>query len=57
MADLAHSSALNQSTNHMTPTDIHSANATLATQSPLDVVRWAVARANGRALVSTNFRP
>ncbi|HSI34577.1 MAG TPA: phosphoadenosine phosphosulfate reductase family protein [Tepidisphaeraceae bacterium] len=41
----------------MTPTEIQSANATLATQSPLDVVRWAIAHANGRAVVSTNFRP
>ncbi len=32
-------------------------NAQLRTQSPLDIVRWAIARAGGRALVSTNFRP
>ena len=41
----------------MTPTEIQSANTTLATQSPQDIIRWAVARSNGRALVSTNFRP
>ena len=32
-------------------------NAELRTRSPLEIVRWAVARSNGRALVSTNFRP
>ena len=32
-------------------------NAELRTQTPLDIVRWAVARAGGRAIVSTNFRP
>lgn len=32
-------------------------NAQLRIQSPLDIVRWAIAQAGGRALVSTNFRP
>lgn len=32
-------------------------NAKLRPQSPLEIVRWAVAQAGGRALVSTNFRP
>ncbi len=32
-------------------------NAELRGQSPLDIVRWAVAQAAGRAVVSTNFRP
>src|SRR5512145_1644241 len=32
-------------------------NAGLATKSPLEVVRWAIAQAGGRAVVSTNFRP
>lgn len=32
-------------------------NAELATKSPLEVVRWAIAQAGGRAIVSTNFRP
>jgi phosphoadenosine phosphosulfate reductase len=41
----------------MTPTDIQSANATLATQSPQDIIRWAVSKSAGRGVVSTNFRP
>ncbi len=32
-------------------------NAKLRSQSPLEIVRWAVAQAGGRAIVSTNFRP
>jgi phosphoadenosine phosphosulfate reductase len=32
-------------------------NAELRAQSPLEIVRWAVAQAGGRAIVSTNFRP
>ncbi len=32
-------------------------NAELRAKSPLEIVRWAAARAGGRALVSTNFRP
>jgi len=32
-------------------------NQELRAKSPLDIVRWAVAQANGRAIVSTNFRP
>ena len=32
-------------------------NAELRASSPLEIVRWAVARSDGRALVSTNFRP
>jgi phosphoadenosine phosphosulfate reductase len=32
-------------------------NAELRDQPALEVVRWAVARSNGRAIVSTNFRP
>ena len=41
----------------MTPEQISRANAELATQSPLEVVRWALTQAGGRAIVSTNFRP
>ena len=41
----------------MTPDQIAKANAELRHQSPLDVVRWAIAQAKGRAIVSTNFRP
>jgi phosphoadenosine phosphosulfate reductase len=40
----------------MTPEQISRANAELATKSPLEVVRWALAQ-GGRAIVSTNFRP
>lgn len=32
-------------------------NATLAGQSPLEIVRWAIREAGGRAVVTTNFRP
>ena len=32
-------------------------NAELRAKSPQEIVRWALAQAGGRALVSTNFRP
>lgn len=32
-------------------------NQELHAKSPLEIVRWAVAQAGGRAIVSTNFRP
>ncbi len=32
-------------------------NTALRRQSPGEIVRWAVAQAGGRAIVSTNFRP
>lgn len=41
----------------MTPDQISRANDELRTRSPLEVVRWALAQAGGRAIVSTNFRP
>jgi phosphoadenosine phosphosulfate reductase len=41
----------------ITPTDLARWNTELRSQSPLEIVRWAIAQANGRALVSTNFRP
>ena len=41
----------------MTPERIAKANAELRNKSPLEIVRWAVAQTNGRAIVSTNFRP
>lgn len=41
----------------MTPEQINSANADLRSRSPLEIVRWAVAHAQGKAIVSTNFRP
>jgi phosphoadenosine phosphosulfate reductase len=41
----------------MTPDQISKANAELRNKSPLEIVKWAIAQANGRAIVSTNFRP
>jgi phosphoadenosine phosphosulfate reductase len=41
----------------VSPDHIARWNAELRSASPLDIVRWAVAQARGRALVSTNFRP
>jgi phosphoadenosine phosphosulfate reductase len=41
----------------MTPEQIPKANAELRSKSPLEIVRWAIAQAGGRAVVSTNFRP
>jgi phosphoadenosine phosphosulfate reductase len=41
----------------MTPDQISKANAKLRNKSPLEIVKWAIAQANGRAIVSTNFRP
>jgi phosphoadenosine phosphosulfate reductase len=32
-------------------------NAELRAKSPLEITRWAIAQAGGRAMVSTNFRP
>src|ERR1700722_7398993 len=41
----------------MTPDQIAQANAALREQTPLEIVRWAIAQTAGRAIVSTNFRP
>ena len=41
----------------MNADQIAKANAELRSQSPLEIVRWAIGQANGRAIVSTNFRP
>lgn len=41
----------------MTPEQIAKANAELRNKSALEIVRWAIAQAQGRALVSTNYRP
>src|SRR5213076_1901651 len=41
----------------MTSSDLSNWNAELRAKSPLDIVRWAIARAGGRPVVSTNFRP
>jgi phosphoadenosine phosphosulfate reductase len=41
----------------MTPDQISKVNTGLRSKSPLEIVRWAIVQANGRAIVSTNFRP
>jgi phosphoadenosine phosphosulfate reductase len=41
----------------MTPDQIAQWNAELRHASPSEITRWAVAQADGRAIVSTNFRP
>lgn len=41
----------------MTSAEISQWNAELRSKSPVEIIRWAVARAGGRAVVSTNFRP
>lgn len=41
----------------MTSSDLARANVELRDKTPLDIIRWALAQAPGRALVSTNFRP
>ncbi len=41
----------------MTAAQIVKANSELRNQSPLEIVKWAIAQAQGRAVVSTNFRP
>ena len=41
----------------MSPDQIAKANANLRDKSALEIVKWAVAQAKGRAIVSTNFRP
>lgn len=41
----------------MTSDEIATANAALRNRSPQEIIRWAMAQANGRAIVSTNFRP
>jgi phosphoadenosine phosphosulfate reductase len=41
----------------MNSMDVTQPNAELRHQSPLDIVRWAISQAGGRAIVSTNFRP
>ena len=32
-------------------------NAELRSLPPLEIVRWAISQANGRVIVTTNFRP
>jgi len=41
----------------MTPEAIFQANKVLGDKSPLEVVKWAIEQSDGRAIVSTNFRP
>src|SRR5271167_3201112 len=41
----------------MTAEQISKANADLRSAPPLEIIRWAIAQSNGRAIVSTNFRP
>jgi len=41
----------------MTPSQIANANTELRNRPPLEIVKWAVAQSNSRAIVSTNFRP
>ena len=41
----------------MTTEQITEANADLRSQPPLEIIRWALAQASGRAIVSTNYRP
>ncbi|MEY4385842.1 MAG: Phosphoadenosine phosphosulfate reductase, partial [Verrucomicrobiota bacterium] len=41
----------------LSESEITQLNAELRNKSALDVVKWAIAQAPGRAIVSTNFRP
>ena len=41
----------------MTPAQIAAANASLRDKPALEIVKWAIAQSEGRAIVSTNFRP
>jgi phosphoadenosine phosphosulfate reductase len=41
----------------VTPEQLTSWNEELRAKSPLDITRWAINQAGGRAIVSTNFRP
>jgi phosphoadenosine phosphosulfate reductase len=42
---------------HMNPDQLAQWNADLLRKSPLEIIRWALAQAERRAIVSTNFRP
>jgi len=41
----------------MSPDQIAKTNLELRRKSPFEIVQWAIAHADGRAVVSTNFRP
>src|SRR5689334_22000617 len=57
LASILRVMSVNSSMPLSTATDLARVNAELRTKSPLEVVRWAIAQAPGRAIVSTNFRP
>src|SRR5580700_1861311 len=40
----------------MIPNQISKANVELRAKSPLEIVRWDIAQAKGRVILSTNFR-
>jgi phosphoadenosine phosphosulfate reductase len=42
---------------HMTTEQITNANRELRAKSPLEIVKWAITQAQGRAVVSTNYGP
>src|ERR1035438_5332361 len=48
---------INSICDFMTAEQISKANTELRNQAPLEIVKWAIAQAKGRAVVSTNFRP
>src|SRR5438046_10432201 len=41
----------------MTPEQLSARNVELRHKPPLEITRWAIGQAGGRAMVSTNFRP
>jgi phosphoadenosine phosphosulfate reductase len=41
----------------LSPAEVARWNTELRSQSPMEIVRWAMGLAEGRAIVSTNFRP
>lgn len=41
----------------MIPASLQAANARFRSAPPLELIRWAIAEAQGRAVISTNFRP
>src|SRR6266853_2667864 len=41
----------------MTSNQLLELNSDLRLKTPLEIVRWAIEQAAGRAIVSTNFRP
>jgi phosphoadenosine phosphosulfate reductase len=41
----------------MTSDQLSALNVELRSKSPVEIIKWAIARADGQAIVSTNFRP